>query len=117
MRIPAGTLTPATPTSRPPPRRQAHLEIRKAMLNKYGAAKTPLLETPEGFMLEEDGQPVDGGSTATVVALLQGHLLVVANVGDSVRRAPNSKPPNSKHRSAAGGCDRAAHVTEQLAVR
>lgn len=29
------------------------------------------------------GQPVDGGTTATVVALLQGHLLVVANVGDS----------------------------------
>ena len=38
----------------------------------------------EGFLLEADGQPVDGGATVTVVALLQGHLLVVANV----RHAP-----------------------------
>lgn len=42
-----------------------------------------VLQETNGFLVEADGQPVDGGTTATVVALLQGHLLVVANVGDS----------------------------------
>ncbi|KAL1495750.1 hypothetical protein AB1Y20_016612 [Prymnesium parvum] len=62
---------------------QAHAEIRKAIVARYVALGAPLIETPEGFLLEQDGQPVDGGTTATIVALLQGHLLIVANVGDS----------------------------------
>jgi len=62
---------------------KAHIGIRAALVEKYKKLKQPLTETAEGFLIEQDGQPVDGGSTATVVALLQGHLLVVANVGDS----------------------------------
>lgn len=60
----------------------------QAMVAKYEGLGVPLgaplsEQHAEGFLLEQDGQPVDGGTTATVVALLQGHLLVVANVGDS----------------------------------
>ena len=61
----------------------AHNAIRTAIVRKYKDKGMPLRETQEGFLVEADGQPVDGGTTATVVALLQGHLLVVANVGDS----------------------------------
>ena len=61
----------------------AHLAVKAALTAKYQKLGKPLSETPEGFLIEKDGQPVDGGTTATVVALLQGHLLVVANVGDS----------------------------------
>ena len=62
----------------------AHLAVRAALVAKYEQAGAPLEPTPEDFLLEaDDGQPIDGGATATVVALLQGHLLVIANVGDS----------------------------------
>ena len=63
--------------------KHAHDAIRAAIVKKYADRGQPLEETPEGFFLEEDGQPADGGTTASVVALLQGHLLIVANVGDS----------------------------------
>ena len=52
-------------------------------MREYEARGKPLRATAEGFLLDDSGQPVDGGATATVVALVQGHLLVVANVGDS----------------------------------
>ena len=52
-------------------------------MREYEARGKPLRPTAEGFLLDDSGQPVDGGATATVVALVQGHLLVVANVGDS----------------------------------
>ena len=61
----------------------AHNAIRAALLRKYDAAGAALTPTREGFLIEADGNPVDGGTTATVVALIEGHLLVVANVGDS----------------------------------
>lgn len=61
----------------------AHEEVRKALIAKYDALGKSLAVSADGLLLEQDGQPVDGGTTATVVALLQGHLLVVANVGDS----------------------------------
>ena len=61
----------------------AHSAVRAAIVSKYKKLGTPLATTADNFLLEDDGQPVDGGATATVVALLQGHLLVVANVGDS----------------------------------
>lgn len=50
---------------------KAHIGIRAALVEKYKKLKQPLTETAEGFLIEQDGQPVDGGSTATVVALLQ----------------------------------------------
>ena len=62
---------------------RAHVAVREAIVQKYVGLGTPLTQTAEGFYIEADGQPVDGGTTATVVALLQGHLIVVANVGDS----------------------------------
>jgi len=61
----------------------AHKACREAIVRKYAQAGQDLATTKEGFLVESDGQPVDGGTTVTVVALLQGHLLVVANVGDS----------------------------------
>ena len=63
--------------------RAAHEAIRQAVVRRYEGRGTPLKTTAEGYLLDDSGQPVDGGATATVVALVQGHLLVVANVGDS----------------------------------
>ena len=61
----------------------AHTEVRRALVAKYESLGTPLIVHSRGFLLEQDGEPVDGGTTATIIALIQGHLLVVANVGDS----------------------------------
>ena len=63
--------------------RAAHEAIRQAIVRRYEGRGTPLKTTAEGYLLDDSEQPVDGGATATVVALVQGHLLVVANVGDS----------------------------------
>ena len=61
----------------------AHKHMRRALEKRYEAKGEPLTATPEGFLVESDGQPCDGGATATVAALIEGHLLIVANVGDS----------------------------------
>ena len=63
--------------------RAAHEAIRQAIVRRYEGRGTPLKTTAEGYLLDDSEQPVDGGATATVIALVQGHLLVVANVGDS----------------------------------
>lgn len=63
---------------------QAHAAIRHAIVRKYESADDPLIATAEGLLVEgEGGEPVDGGATATVVALVNGQTLVVANAGDS----------------------------------
>ena len=61
----------------------AHTVVREAIVRKYTELGTPLRTTSEGFLVDSTNLPIDGGTTVTVVALLQGHLLVVANVGDS----------------------------------
>jgi serine/threonine protein phosphatase PrpC len=61
----------------------AHSVVREAIVRKYTELGTPLRTTSEGFLVDSTNLPIDGGTTVTVVALLQGHLLVVANVGDS----------------------------------
>ena len=50
-----------------------------------GGSDVPEVSVPcSPFLVDEiHSEPIDGGATATVVALLRGYLLVVANVGDS----------------------------------
>mmetsp|Transcript_16319 Transcript_16319/g.52100 ORF Transcript_16319/g.52100 Transcript_16319/m.52100 type:complete len:290 (+) Transcript_16319:373-1242(+) len=57
----------------------AHDGIGAALRAKYGPGNS----AEDGYLLGADGEPIDGGTTATVVALVRGHVLVVANVGDS----------------------------------
>ena len=63
--------------------RAAHDAIHRQIVRRYERQGEPLKPGSGGFLVADDGQPVDGGATATVVGLVQGHVLVVANVGDS----------------------------------
>ena len=63
--------------------RAAHDAIRQLMVTRYERQGEPLKTTAGGYLVGEEGEPVDGGATATVAALVHGHLLVIANVGDS----------------------------------
>ena len=63
--------------------RAAHDAIRQLMVTRYERQGEPLKTTAGGYLVGEEGEPVDGGATATLAALVHGHLLVIANVGDS----------------------------------
>jgi len=68
--------------------RKAHDAIRDAFRQKYMAAGWEVQDTEEGFLIKRQApsQPwtcTHGGTTATVVAILDGWRMIVANVGDS----------------------------------
>ena len=66
----------------------AHFAIKQVFKDKYLAAGWQVEERKEGYVTKRphDGAPwtcTHGGTTATVVAILDGHRMIVSNVGDS----------------------------------
>lgn len=68
--------------------KRAHEDIRDAFRQKYSLAGWEVQDTPDGYLIKRQNATqawtcTHGGTTATVVVLLDGWRMIVANVGDS----------------------------------
>ncbi len=66
----------------------AHEDIRKAFRDKYLKQRWEVMDTPEGYLIKRQNKKfawtcTHGGTTATVIVILDGRRMIVANVGDS----------------------------------